>query len=97
MTVYVVERRLIGIGPEGLAAAQEAAAAVSERFSRSGRPLRYLRSVFIPGEERSLCLFEANDVATVADGNREAGLPVERIVEALDLPAPQAGAAGQTP
>lgn len=88
MAVYVVERTLPGINREGLAAAQRAAIDVSERFTQSGRPLRYLRSVFIPGEERSLCLFEAGDADTVRAGNREAGLPIDRVFEALDLPAP---------
>lgn len=90
MAVYVVERRLPGIDRQGLAAAQRAAMEVSERFTEAGRPLRYLRSVFIPGEERSLCLFEAGDSETVTAGNREAGLPVDRVFEALDLPAPTA-------
>ncbi len=88
MAVYVVERRLPGIDRQGLAAAQRAAIDVSERYTQAGRPLRYIRSVFIPGEERSLCLFEAGDSETVAAGNREAGLPVDRVFEAYDLPAP---------
>lgn len=91
MAVYVVERRLPGIDRQGLANAQRAAMDVGERFTRSGRPLRYIRSVFIPGEERSLCLFEAADSQTVTDGNREAGLPIDRVFEALDLPAPEGG------
>lgn len=91
MAVYVVERRLPGIDAAGLAAAQRAAMDVSRRYTEGGRPLRYLRSVFVPGEERSLCLFEANDAETVAAGNREAGLPVDRVFEALDLPAPAGG------
>jgi hypothetical protein len=88
MAVFVVERHLKGINSEGLAAAQRAAMNVSEQFTQAGRPLRYIRSVFIPGEERSLCLFEAADSETVTAGNRAAGLPIDRVFEALDLPAP---------
>lgn len=88
MAVYLVERELPGIDSTGLAGAQQAAQAVSERFTAAGRPLRYIRSTFIPGEDRCLCLFEAADAGTVAAGNQEAGLPFRRIVEAADLPAP---------
>ncbi|MGQ0735427.1 MAG: nickel-binding protein [Acidobacteriota bacterium] len=88
MTVYAVERQLSGIDAKGLAAAQRAAKEIGERYTLGGRPLRYIRSVFIPGEERSLCLFEAQDGETVLAANREAGLPVDRVFEALDLPSP---------
>lgn len=88
MGVYVVERVLRGIDREGLVAAQQAAVDVSARYTQSGRPLRYIRSTFIPGEERCLCMFEAADSRTVEEGNQEAGLPFERVVEAQDLPAP---------
>ena len=47
--------------------------------------MRYLRSVFIPGEARCLCLFEADDEAAVAALNEAARLPFTRIVAALDL------------
>lgn len=89
MAVFLVERDLPGIDPQGLAGAQQAAIAVSERFTAAGRPLRYIRSTFIPGEDRCLCLFEAADPTTVADGNADAGLPFRRIVEVADLPAPR--------
>lgn len=89
MPVFLVDRYLPGADDASLAGAQRAAMDVSRRFSADGRPLRYLRSTFIPGEERCLCLFEATDAATVAAGNADAGLPFTRIVQASDLPAPQ--------
>ena len=46
---------------------------------------RYLRSLFIPGEARCMCLFEAEDETAVAAANLAAGLPFTRIVAALDL------------
>jgi hypothetical protein len=88
MAVYVVDRKLPGIDHAGLVAAQRAAIDVSARYTSSGRPLRYVRSVYIPGEDRCMCLFEATDAETVAEGNREAGLPFERVLEAVDLPGP---------
>jgi Nickel responsive protein SCO4226-like len=85
MTVYMVERDLLGITMEHLAGAQRAAIETSRRFTTEGRPVRYLRTTFVPGEGRCMCLFEASDAAGVQQVNEAAGLPFTRIVEALDL------------
>ena len=85
MTVYMVDRDLPRITPEGLAALQGAEIAAARELSAAGRPVRYIRSLFIPGETRCLCLFEAGDAATVAALNEQAQLPYSRIVAALDL------------
>ena len=85
MGVYLVDRDLPGITPEGLAAVQRAEILASQRLSAAGQRVRYLRSVFIPGEARCMCLFEAQDEAAVVAVNEVAWLPFTRIVEALDL------------
>jgi hypothetical protein len=85
MTVYAVERDLKGVTMEQLAAAQKRAIASSKKFSDTGRDVRYIRSMYIPGEERSMCLFEAPDASTVEDVNRDAAIPYTRVIEALDL------------
>jgi len=85
MTVFMVERELKGITMEQLAAAQKRAMAVSQKFTDSGKSVRYIRSTFVPGEDRSMCLFEATDAAIVEDVNQDAQIPFVRIVEALDL------------
>jgi len=85
MTVYMVDRDLPRITPEGLAALQGAEIATALHLSAAGRPVRYIRSVFIPGEARCLCLFEASDEATVAALNELAQLPFTRIVAAREL------------
>jgi muconolactone delta-isomerase len=86
----MVDRDLPRITPGGLAALQSAEIATARDLSSVGRPVRYLRSLFIPGEARCLCLFEASDQATVAELNQLAQLPFTRIVAALDL-TPVAG------
>jgi hypothetical protein len=83
--VYLVDRDLPGITGEQLAAAQQAAIATSQEFSQAGKSVRYIRSTFVPGEARCMCLFEAPDAALVEGVNRAAQLPFTRIVEALDL------------
>ncbi len=83
--VFMVDRDLPGITGEQLAAAQQAAIKTSQEFSAAGNPVRYLRSTFVPGEDRLMCLFEAPDPGLVERVNQAARLPYTRVVEALDL------------
>jgi hypothetical protein len=89
MPVFMADRELPGITLPQLADAQRAAIQTSQRFTAEGKPVRYLRSMYVPGEAHCMCLFEAGDMGTVEAVNREAGIPFTRVVEALDL-APQA-------
>jgi len=88
MKTFAVERDLKGIAMADLAAAQQAAIATARSVDAAGAPVRYVRSVFLPGDGRCTCLFQAEDAATVRRVNDEAKLPYTRIVEAMDLPAP---------
>lgn len=85
MAVYMVERDLAGITMSGLAGAQKAAIATAQRFTADGTPVRYIRSTFVPGESRCMCLFDAQSAGDVEKVNTAAQLPFTRIVEALDL------------
>jgi hypothetical protein len=85
MAVYAVERSLPGITMDQLAGAQKAAIKTSEQMTSEGRPVRYIRSTFIPEESRCTCLFEAGDAQAVQDVNDRAQIPYTRVVEALDL------------
>lgn len=82
MAKFMVERHLPGITDDQLAAAAAGAKAVTAAMTRSGTPVRYLRSTFIPGENKAYCLFEASSWKAVKEANEQAGLPFERIVEA---------------
>ena len=55
-----------------------------------GSPVRYLRSILIPGDETCLHLVEADSVEQVAEAFEQAGLNADRIVEAVGLQAPTA-------
>ena len=85
MTVYMVERDLTGLTMDQLAGAQKAAIETSQKFTAEGKPVRYIRSTFVPGDARCMCLFESNSQDLVKDVNETAGLPFNVIVEALDL------------
>jgi hypothetical protein len=85
MTVYLVDRIVPGITLEQLAAAEHAAIAMSERFTATGKPVRYIRSTFVPEEARCISLFEARSAKIVQEVNEAAQLPFTRIIEAIDL------------
>ena len=85
MAVYMVERDLPGITLEQLGGAQKAAIETSHRFSDEGKPVRYIRSTYVPGEAKCMCLFEAPNAQRVKEVNEAAQIPFSRIVEALDL------------
>jgi hypothetical protein len=85
MPVYMVDRDLPGITMEQLGAAQQAAIATSQSFTAAGKPVRYIRSAFVPGEAHCMCFFEADSPELVKGVNDEAQIPYTRVVEALDL------------
>lgn len=85
MPVYMVERHLPGATVAQLGAAQKTAIETSARLASQGKPVRYIRSTWVPAETRCMCLFEAADPETVREVNDQAGIPYTRVVEALDL------------
>lgn len=55
----------------------------AEELAREGRPVRYLRSIFVPEDEICFLLYEAARVEEVEDAVRRASLQVERVAEAI--------------
>jgi hypothetical protein len=82
MARYMVERHLPGFTNEQLPGAAGAAKTATAQMTGEGTPVRYLRSTFIPAEEKCFCLFEGDSQQTVKEANERAGLPYERIYEA---------------
>ncbi|GIV95367.1 MAG: hypothetical protein KatS3mg057_0024 [Herpetosiphonaceae bacterium] len=89
MPWFLVDRDLPRTTPEGLVALQHAEELMGRRLAAAGYTVRYIRSIFVLGESRCLCLFEAADEDLVAQLNDAAGLPYTRIVEVLDLDPPR--------
>ena len=85
MAVYMVERDLPGVTLEQLAAAQKRAIQVGMDLTAQGRAVRYIRSMFVPGEHKCMCLFEAPNQEHVREANERAEIPFTRIVPAEDL------------
>jgi hypothetical protein len=53
--------------------------AAAEALARAGTPVRYLESLYVPGEEIALYLFRADRPDEVEHVLHEAGLEAERI------------------
>ena len=87
MATYLVERHLPGFTTEQLPAAAGAAKAATEQMAQEGVPVRYLRSTFVPDEEKCFCLFNGPSVEAVREANERAGLPFDRILEATPIAA----------
>lgn len=85
MQVFLVERSLKGIPLEQLAAAQQRAIHTAEEMSRSGTPIRYIRTAFVPETGQCMCLFESDDAESVKALNRDAQIPFDCVKPALDL------------
>jgi hypothetical protein len=87
MARYMVERSLPGFSEDQLPGAAGAAKSATEEMSREGTPVRYLRSTFVPQEEKCFCLFEGESESSVRAAQERAGLPYDRIVEASFITA----------
>ena len=85
MPQYVVERHLPNFTGEQVVAAAKRAKEATSEMTREGTPVRYLRSIFIPGEDKCYCLFEGESAEAVRQANQRAELPVENISEALSI------------
>lgn len=86
MKTFAVERSLRGISMDQLAGAQKAAITKAAEMTAAGVPVSYLHSVHMPEDGRTMCLFQAEDAAQVERCNNEAGIPYDRVTEALHLP-----------
>ena len=85
MSVFMVERNLPGISMDQLAGAQKAAIDTSDQFTSEGKPVRYIRSMYVPGDDKCMCLFESSNADLVKEVNDTAKIPYTRVVEAMDL------------
>jgi hypothetical protein len=50
------------------------------QLTREGRPVRFLRTIFVPEDETCFYLFEAPSAGTVEEVGARAALPFERVI-----------------
>ena len=82
--VFVVERYLPGLLRSDLLRRLSSL----ERLGRQTDPepvVRYLGSTIVLGDEACFCQFDGPSESAVAEANRRAGLPFDRIVRAITV------------
>jgi hypothetical protein len=60
----------------------ERARIAADELTRTGTPVRCVRSIFVPDDETCFLLFEADSIGAVREAAGRAGLPFDRIAEA---------------
>lgn len=75
---FLVERYLKA--GDGLGDAARALRRCGRELTREGRPVRYVRSIFLPGDETCLDLYVASSAEAVGEATKRAGVSYDRIV-----------------
>ena len=83
MAEYLLEIYVSRTDPDAVADGTERARRAAEVLRREGTPVRFLRTMFVPEDETCFYLYEGANEQAVREAARRAGLPVERIVEAV--------------
>ena len=81
MPSYLVESYLAD-SPAAVEEARERAGSLSD----TSVGVRYVRTTYLPGDETILHVFEATSPEALRDAARDAALPYDRIVEAVERP-----------
>ena len=68
-----------------MTAAARRARLVAAEMRAEGSQVRFVKSTFVPVEDALICLFDAPSADLVRELARRAGLPIERVVEAVGL------------
>ncbi len=87
MPQYIVERVLPNFTAEQLKAAATKAKQTTAKMTEEGTPIRYMRSFFIPGEDKCFCLFDGPSAEVVRQANDRAQLPYERVSDGMQVSA----------
>lgn len=56
----------------------------AKELTDEGRPVEYVRSIFVPVEETCFLLYEARSAEDVREAARRAHIPFDHVVHALD-------------
>jgi Protein of unknown function (DUF4242) len=82
-TGFLVEHYRPGLTAEELGAWAARIRAATGEMEEEGNAVHYLRATIVPADESLLCLFEAASEQLVRQAYARAGIPFERITEAV--------------
>jgi hypothetical protein len=82
---FMVESYPVGLSAEELTAASDRAAEVTDKLRLKGIDVRLIESTLVPAEESLFCIFEAPSKEVVEEVASRAALPIERVVDAVDV------------
>src|ERR687891_2880403 len=85
LAMFVADRTLPRMSEALLAEVQRLLHQAAGRVSSTGTTVRYLRCIYMPEEDRCICLFEAADLMTVRKVNEIAQVPYRRISSAIEF------------
>ena len=91
MPNFVVERYRPSSDLDSLSAVADRLTAGARQVSPDGTSVRYLDTIFLPGDETCLPLFQADTEANVRAAARQAGVEVDRIVRAEQIEPREVG------
>ena len=92
--LFLVDRTLSGMTEDLLVEVHRLLHEATRRVSSKVGVVRHVRCIYMPEEDRCICLFEGTNRAAVRTVNEVAQVPFRRISSAIDFWAP-AGVEGQ--
>jgi hypothetical protein len=83
MAEYLIEQYVSRETPAIVEAGAKRARHAAAELKSEGHQVRHVRSIFVPEDETCFHLFEAETADAVREAARRAGLPIDRVTEAV--------------
>jgi hypothetical protein len=97
MPNFVVELYRPRSDAESVRLAADRLAAIARQLNSEGTPVRYVDTIFLPGDETCLHVLEAGSESDVRTVVRRAGIDVDRVVPAEQIASPDLGSGTTEP
>ena len=82
---FLVEHYWPGITPAAFEAAAARVRETAAVLASTGLRIRFLHSTLVPEDEAAFCVFDAESPAVIEEAYARAGVPYERVLDALDI------------
>ena len=82
---FLVEHYWPGVTAEGFRAAAERVRSSAAELAGANGDIRFLHSTLVPEDESAFCVFSATSPEVVSEAYFRAGVPFERILDALEM------------